>query len=232
MICTLLLAGVIFSRTDAQQGYGYQDRILDSLDQTYGPDLTLVNGRKYANYYLNAEGDPFLIDKNFRPGTVTIQDKSFEDIQLNYDIYNQEVILEIPSGIHGNQRIIVPDRFLEAFTIEHRSFNKMTLPGIKKRIFEVVNDGAYQLILTHDKSYTLNRDVNSRGYRFSDNKRKIYLFSENTLVPLATNRSFKKALPSTLQKIAHDYFRTHHLKIRKASVEELKYLMKFINSSI
>lgn len=60
----------------------------------FGTDPLLMNGIYYENPYYNAKGHPFLGDGEFYQGSVVFRNKKYENVNLKYDIYNQQLIVE------------------------------------------------------------------------------------------------------------------------------------------
>ena len=79
----ILLIISLASWTDAQENIAI-----------YGLDPLLYNGRIYTfNLSKETIGHPFMHSQNYESGDVVIRNEKFEDVLLNYDIYNQELIL-------------------------------------------------------------------------------------------------------------------------------------------
>jgi uncharacterized protein YajQ (UPF0234 family) len=53
----------------------------------------LYNGRAWRNTYAAIKGDPYLFSKEFMTGSVTLNHRTFEDNQLLYDIFKDEVMI-------------------------------------------------------------------------------------------------------------------------------------------
>ena len=64
------------------------------LDRVFGPDQTLINGEKY-DYCPPAgtKGSQYLATPEYLPGSVTLKGKCYRGLTLNYDIYNQQILL-------------------------------------------------------------------------------------------------------------------------------------------
>lgn len=63
-----------------------------SLSDTIYDKQVLYNGRIWRNKYPAAEGNQFLFDNEFKPGSVTMRGRSFYGVMLKYDIYSDEII--------------------------------------------------------------------------------------------------------------------------------------------
>src|SRR5512145_1757956 len=89
-----------------------------NLDEVYGLDPVLYNGKKYT-YFLpsGTGGHQYLFSPDYFVGSVTIKGQTFEGITLNYDICNQQLLLQYAIEA-GSLRIIeVSKAWLESFTL-------------------------------------------------------------------------------------------------------------------
>lgn len=57
----------------------------------------LLNGRIWRNQYSKVTGDQFFLTDKYIKGSVTFNGRTFENLNLKYDIYNDELILSIES---------------------------------------------------------------------------------------------------------------------------------------
>jgi hypothetical protein len=57
----------------------------------------LLNGRIWRNQYSKVTGDQFFLTDKYTKGTVTFNGRTFENLDLKYDIYNDELIMNIES---------------------------------------------------------------------------------------------------------------------------------------
>lgn len=55
----------------------------------------LLNGRIWRNQYSRVTGDQFFLTDKYIKGSVTFNGKTFENLDLKYDIYSDELILSI-----------------------------------------------------------------------------------------------------------------------------------------
>jgi hypothetical protein len=59
----------------------------------------LYNGREWHNLYTYIKGDQFLFSKDYMQASLTISGKTYNNIDINYDIYNDEIITPSYRGI-------------------------------------------------------------------------------------------------------------------------------------
>jgi hypothetical protein len=66
--------------------------ILNEPD-TLKENQTLYIGKMWSNKYTNTKGDQFLFSREFLPGSLTINGSFYRNILINYDIYNDEILI-------------------------------------------------------------------------------------------------------------------------------------------
>jgi hypothetical protein len=85
-----------------------QNKICTS--EVYGSDPLLYNGRVYRFFTpLNTLGNQFFADPQFETGSVTIRGVTYTTLNINYDIYNQQLILEYKNNFGAKNLIIISD---------------------------------------------------------------------------------------------------------------------------
>jgi len=68
---------------------------VNEYDHVYGLDPALYNGRIYTYAApRNTTGDPFLSGADYCKGHITIEGKIYDGLNLNYDIFNQQILLK------------------------------------------------------------------------------------------------------------------------------------------
>jgi hypothetical protein len=79
----------------------------------------LLNGRIWRNQYSKVTGDQFFMTDKYIKGSVTFNGRTFKNLDLKYDIYNDELILSIESY----PVIFMNKEMTDSFSIE---FGNMT----------------------------------------------------------------------------------------------------------
>lgn len=92
LFITILTLG--YSQTPAGEVQNDYQAIYNSVKEQFGIDPLLMNGIYYENPYYNAKGHPFLGDGEFYLGSVNFRNKKYENVNLKYDIYNQQLIID------------------------------------------------------------------------------------------------------------------------------------------
>jgi len=90
-----------------------------TVSDTAGENQLLYNGRIWRNLYRRIEGDQFLNTDEFIPGTVIIGEKKYQNINLKYDIFNDEILTS------SNKELLITlnKEMVDSFTIMY--FNKV-----------------------------------------------------------------------------------------------------------
>ena len=60
---------------------------------TLRENQALYIGKMWWNKYTNVKGDQFLFSRDFLPGSLTINGDIYRNILINYDIYNDEILI-------------------------------------------------------------------------------------------------------------------------------------------
>jgi hypothetical protein len=94
-------------------------------------DQTLFNGRVWRNLYYKVREDQFLYSKSYLPGSVSIDGTTFRNVNLLYDIYNDEIITHTFNGSFLQLNKEMVDSFSIVFENTKRYFFKTDIDTIK-----------------------------------------------------------------------------------------------------
>ena len=117
----------------------------------------LYNGRVWRNLYSRVRGNQFLFTDMFLPGTVSISDKLFTDLELRYDIYNDELLIRSAQGII----LQLNKEMVDGFTIEYNKrkydFQKLEVntDGQGEGYFNILYKGKSELLVKYKKEIQL-----------------------------------------------------------------------------
>lgn len=147
----------------------------------------LYNGRIWRNLYYLTDGNQFLFSGEFLPGSLTINGKRFTDVFLKYDLYNDEILTPVDSGVILQLNKELVDSFSLLFQNKIYKFIKMQFDSVKgsKNYYNVLYQGKTALYLKFTKKIDkLTVDGgNEKFYQFS----RIY-FMKNNIVYLINNK--------------------------------------------
>jgi hypothetical protein len=96
------------------------------IQQNPSDKQILLNGRIWRNQYSQVSGDQFFLENIFLKGSVTFNGRRFGNLDLKYDIYNDELILSIETY----PVIIMNKEMVDSFSLV-----------LGNRIFHIINAG-------------------------------------------------------------------------------------------
>lgn len=219
-----LLFLFIITAADAQQKFN----IVDSL---YGADPLLVNGRYYSFFPPpKTDGNQYLADSRFEQGSLTIRGETFSNLMLNYDIYNQHLLLAFRNNAGADNLIIISDAWLEKFSIRGKDFELISFQDTVKRIMQVIGSGPDRIGYLWKKNLEPDSFHSARYYSFSlPKKEMLYLFGDQ-IIRFSNNRTFYAALDDRKRKAVREYLEMHRINVRKAADRTMADVMDFCNS--
>ena len=98
----------------------------ENFDLLNGPDYNLLNGRQYYLPY-SGTSHPYLNTDHYRPGSLLLNGEAYEGVTINYDIVDQQVILQHPGGNSGQEtNVLLNTEFIDYFKIDGLTFRKMS----------------------------------------------------------------------------------------------------------
>lgn len=201
-----------------------------SFQNEYGFDQELINGIFYEDQYIGAIGHPFLFENRFYQGSLLYKKKEYTDINLKYNIHEQQLIVYSTIN-NSNVWVILPNEFISQFSINDKLFVKLNFPeeGLKfyQLIFESEKFNCLYFWFKQKENSDHKRTVNS--FKFTESKKKYYLVVENALKEYKNNTSFVKLFPPEIHSQIKEYLYAHKIKVSKNDDDTVKELMVFCN---
>jgi hypothetical protein len=217
----LLLLLAMISNTAISQS------LSDNHDPVYGYDPLLYNGRMYYFYQPGTGGTQYL-HENFDPqGTITFRGVTFSNLSINYDVYNQLLVLKYKDAIGSNKLIEVSYAWLESFTLGGYSFEYISESNSTRRIYQVLGSGNKKILYFYRKDMLLHNQTISGLYYFSKTIKEKYVFNDNHIVKFNTNKSFLAAFSPAQQVLIKKYIRKQNINVKKANDAILTDLINY-----
>ena len=227
----LYLAGMVFPGHPllAQGDPSVTSDIVSDAEERYGPSAELYNGEKYPQAYRLAEGTPFFEFPGNPSAQVTIKGTVFNDLTIRYDMYNQVMVLETGDSARSPGSIILQDEWLEQVVIGDYLFKRFGGLNGQEQYAQILSEGTYQCVYLWEKRYLPDMHQGGKTYFFTEPSRQSYLIREGQMHFYKSNRSFLKGL--ALQEVdrVKRYLKDNRLKVKKASDQDMKRIMNFIN---
>jgi len=190
----------------------------------------LYNGRVWRNLYIRIEGDPFFQSNKFFPGTVEINDKTFTDIPLRYDIYNDQIqiltdkdlILQLNKEM-VNSFITTSGETTGKF-IKIEKSEKYPVSGYLNLLYA----GDPSLLVKYRKEVDMS--LSNKVYGTFFQMHRIYLLKDSVMYVVGGRRSFIKLLEDRKHEI-RNFIRTNKLSIARKYPESFVPVLEFYDKS-
>jgi hypothetical protein len=202
--------------------------ILTEDSRIYGRDPLLFNGDKYTYYVPSGtEGNQFLAGEQFSPGIIKFNGAVFQVSRINYDIYNQQVVLEYSNEAGASNFIKLSQAWLESFQIGDQYFELSALPDGSPKIYQVLAAVDIRILFYWYKTLSLDMGTGSKNYVFSSPKKNCYLQMKDRCVEYKSNKSFLSVFQEEEQLSIRKFMKSHHLNVKKASDRSLTELINY-----
>lgn len=200
-------------------------------NQVYGLDPLLYNGKQYA-YFLPAgtSGSPFLNGPEYEQGSVQIRGISYKSLLLNYDVYNQQLILRFKTQAGNEQLMTISNAWLEAFTLDNKQFELLALQDTMRQIYQVIGTGNIRILYSFTKILSLDKSYGATNFNFSKPTRESVLLIGSKPIRYKNNRSFIALFGPVNQPILKKFLRQQKINVKKANDLQMVKLMNFCNT--
>jgi hypothetical protein len=189
----------------------------------------LFNGRLWRNLYYQVKGDQFLFTREFLPGTIYMNSKVFTNVNIRYDIFNDE--LSIPTSrttaLQINKEMI--DSFSIAFQGEKYRFDRYEEDSLKgvKGYMQVLYKGKCALYIKYKKEIELLAvdKIYDKFYQLE----KIWFVRNGEAFAFSGKKELMKIMGD--QKITiKDYVKKNKLKMSKRNPGSFIPVVRFYDS--
>jgi hypothetical protein len=175
----------------------------------------LYNGREWQNQYYLVRGDQFLFSNDFLPGSVIIRGKKFMNLNIKYDLYNDEILIpnEVGGTLQLNKELV--DSFSLSFRNKTYWFTRMPEDKLKGYV-NILYKGKSALYIKYSE-YIKKLAVEGMYDKFYPEKR-IY-FVRNDIVNRLTGKSDMIRLLADQKNQIKDFIKKNKLIIDRDDPE-------------
>lgn len=189
----------------------------------------LFNGKLWHNNYTSIKGDQFLFSRVFLPGSVAINGQAYKDVDLIYDIHNDEIITPTNHGTYIQLNKEMVDSFTLNFefkTYLFRNTQADSLKGIKGYV-NVLYKNKSALYVKYRKEIDLLAvdDKYDLFYQIY----KIYFLKDGVAHQLTSKRDLFKILQEDKTKI-REFMKKNKLRISKKIPESFIPVIRYYDS--
>jgi len=200
----------------------------DNQDPLYGLDPLLYNGRMYYFYPLpGTDGTQYLSNEFDPKGSVTLRGVTYPNLNINYDIYNQQLVLKFKDAIGSVKVIEVSYAWLESFILQGKLFEVFPDAGSTKKFYQVLGSGDKKILYSYSKKLLIHTQTISGLYYFSKTITEKYVYNENRIVKFNNNHSFISAFSPPEQVLVKKYLRKQNINVKKATDAVLSDLINY-----
>jgi hypothetical protein len=229
LILFLFLATHALNAQDSSQ-QSFFNQLYAAAEKEYGIDQELLNGPLFENRNQDVSGLPYLFKYYTDQGNVIYRGKQYSNLNLRYDIYNQQLLLIYPSD-SVEYKLHLQKEFITEFEIEKKRFiNEAFGTSGDAKFYQVLGQDFPICILYYWKKGLSNVYVNNPDVKmYSPEEKESFILLNNKLVNYSGNRSFTRHFSSNHKTAITKYFRQNNTKVNEANDTEMEQLIEFIN---
>ena len=186
----------------------------------------LNNGRAWRNLYYKIRGDQFLFSTEFLPGSATIDGKTFNNLQLKYDIYNDELLTITDHSII----LQLNKEMIELFTMKYQNriynFKRLNADSLStlSGFVNVLYDGGTSLYVKYRKEILLLAVENK--YDMFNQVNRIFVEKNGQIFRIDSKRELLKLLEDQ-KRLLHTFIRSSKLRISRRNPERFKPVIEY-----
>lgn len=201
----------------------------ESVMQDKKDDQILYNGRIWRNLYSRVRGNQFLFTDAFMPGSVVMGNRSFTDLSLRYDIYNDEVQIKTDKDII----LQLNKEMVTGFSLKYnnRTYNFEKLEGdtavIKGGYYNILYKGGAEVLVSYKKEIMLL--AVDRKYDQFDQYHRIYLRKGGVIYPIR-KKSDLTELFGVNKKDVKNFVKSRRITVTVKDPDSISSLAEFCDN--
>lgn len=193
----------------------------------YGADDLVVNGRKYFPEHYNAMGNPYFLTDVWIDGSLFIEGKRYDHLELLYNIDIERVILKTTIDDSLSVFLVLNNGLIEAFNLGERYFiNAKSIDEGFPGFVELVYNGSFLVFSRHQKSFVSEYTSRTPNGFYSGTKSMLYILIPGQLDKLPTKKAFLNYF-SDHHKDINTFMRKQKIKYKKANYIQLNKLFEY-----
>lgn len=200
------------------------------FDSIYHKDPVLYNGMVFSNIYdRSVFGTQFFEENSFRKNTLGISDKIYKEQYINYDVYNQKLLLTYLDDNNAQKMVEIPIENTQFFTISDHYFEAIEDVNKEYRYYEVFKYKDNKILIYWMKYMKNNTNNAYYPYRFSKIQRQVSLIKNKEIFKIKNNKEFISYFPDDQQKKIRSWLKSNKTKIQKATFSEMNELTSYLS---
>jgi len=199
-------------------------------DPVYGFDHLLYNGKVYSYYPVpGTKGIQYLFDTFDSLGSITVRGVTYTNLSLNYDIYNQLLILKYKNAIGSQSMIEISYAWLEKASLWGINFETFTKPNSAKRLYQVIGNGDNRILYYRSKELLIDNFKSTKNHYFSSGRKEMYVMTNGIFISFNNNKGFVKAFNQSNQSFIKAYLHKYDINVKTASDISMTDLITYCN---
>lgn len=200
-----------------------------SVSDTIKESQILFNGKAWRNKYFRVKGNQYLFSTEFLRGDLTINGKSFENLELRYDIYNDEIMTVSNNGsiIQLNKELV--DSF--SLTVINRKYRFINSSADSVKWFHgylnLLYRGKSDLCVKYMKDIELL--AVDRKFDLFNESHKIFFVTDSIVYPVNRVGDIYKAVPGSKSQLK-SFVKKNKFLILKKNPESFIPLIRYYDS--
>jgi hypothetical protein len=226
IICVLMTVALQFNTLNCQETDSVFFYKLQ-YDSLYGLDPNLYNGIKYSTDHTLARGFPFWKEDKAIMADIVLAGKYYKNLNIKYDLYNQEFILEYLDQFGGLQQLIINRLKIDTVFVNNNLFIKNKFDEINVFFIQIIYEGKISCYNTLKKEY---RFINSGilvGHEYSNEIIHQYLVREGKVFVFNNKSNFLKIFEPDQREPIRKYIKSNRIKLRRKIQTDLVNLCEF-----
>jgi hypothetical protein len=225
-ILNFLVGSLLYGAASDEYG---SDSFRMSQQDTLQAKQILYTGKVWRKYFNRIEGDQFLFSSDLLPGVVTISGKSFGNINIRYDIYNDEILTPVNNWAFlqiNKEKVDSFNFFFHNKVFHFANIRQDSLEGIKGYV-NVLYKGETSLYVKYKKEID-HFAVENKFDKFYETH-IIYLVKDNIAYPITGKRDLLR-ISGEYQVQIKNFIKKSKLKISKKKPESFIPVVAFYES--
>jgi len=200
-----------------------------SVHDTLMENQILYNGKVWRNLYFKIREDQFFLSNDYIPGSITIKGKTYKNLEIRYDIYNDEIITPTNLGfvVQVNKEMV--DSFSLNFknnTLRFINYKVDSLKGFNGYV-NVLYKGKSELYVKYRKEIKLLA-VDKKYDKFSQFQR-IYFVKDGIAYQITGKKYLLNLFGNDKQQVK-EYIKKNRLVLSKNVPESFVSVIRFYDN--
>jgi len=233
LFITIHFSVLISAQTQNGQSAKPIEELIKVSNDYYGIDDEIVNGCVYQMHDYRIQGNPYLFEEGWGPGTIFIKGKEYKNLQIKYDVLNDAIVLNTQINEY-NRLLSINKSQIDSFLIEDRLFVSSKILFNKQgeqTFYEKINSNTFILLVKYKKVFLKTYNDLTPNGRFSSLKKDIILYKGGVTKNANTFNLLINGFENNIdKKKVKTYMKQNGIKYSDASSRELKELITYCNT--